>query len=388
MLDQPLAPVALDIPASVQQFCAIAEPYAPDAEYDDLFVTAMRDITALHISRSPWYQRFAQHNGIDPTKLKTMADIIAIPPVHAAFFKHHEIRSIHESQIKIHLTSSGTSGQKSQIFFDDFTRRVSVEMVEKVFKARGIKSDQPVNYLLNGFEPYQSFKVGTSQTLLLLMDYAPKKEHFWSLRHIGANQHEFDIFGAEATLERWAASPYPTRILGFPAFIHFILERRRLGGKPNLKLPPGSLVFFLGGWKGHADKAVPKAELHASLTEQLGIASDLILESFGAVEHSIPYLSCAKQHLHQPSWSRVIIRDVKTLQPVPDGTPGFLSFLSPYITAAPAHSVVMGDMAVRHPAASCPLSTYPTPWFEVLGRAGTSTNRSCAVAAAELLKTI
>lgn len=387
MLDQPLVPVSLDVPESVQRFCTIEHPYVPDSEYDDLFVEAMRDITALHIARSPWYQRFAQNNGVDPGKLKTIADIIALPPIHAAFFKHHEIRSIHESQIKTHLTSSGTTGQKSQMFFDDFTFQGARAMVEKVFIARGIKSDQPTNYLINGYEPYANMKIGTSQTSMHLTSYAPAIEQFWSLRHIGNHKHEFDIFGAEACLERWANLPHPVRIIGFPAFLHFLLERRRMGGKPDLKLPPGSLAFFLGGWKGHADKAVPKAELHASLTEQLGIASDLILESFGSVEHSIPYLSCAKQHLHQPSWARVIIRDVKTLQPVPDGTPGFLSFLSPYITAAPAHSVVMGDMAVRHPAGSCPLSSHPTPWFEVLGRAGTSTNRSCAVAAAELLKT-
>ena len=83
-------------------------------------------------------------------------------------------------------------------------------------------------------------------------------------------------------------------------------------------------------------------------------------------------------------WSRVLVRDARTLAPVPDGQPGFLSFLSPYITSVPAHSVVMGDLAVRHPAGSCGCGC-PTPWFEVLGRAGTSSNKSCAAAAADLL---
>ena len=109
-----------------------------------------------------------------------------------------------------------------------------------------------------------------------------------------------------------------------------------------------------------------------------------IVETFGAVEHSIPYVGCTHHHLHAPMWSRVLVRDVRTLAPVPDGQPGFLSFLSPYITSVPAHSVVMGDLAVRHPAGSCGCGC-PTPWFEVLGRAGTSSNKSCAAAAADLL---
>ena len=47
-------------------------------------------------------------------------------------------------------------------------------------------------------------------------------------------------------------------------------------------------------------------------------------------------------------------------------------------------ALVMGDLALLHPAGSCACGT-PTPWFEILGRAGTSSNKSCAAAAAELL---
>ena len=131
---------------------------------------------------------------------------------------------------------------------------------------------------------------------------------------------------------------------------------------------------------GHADDD----EAFDLWREVTGIAPERIVETFGAVEHSIPYVGCTHHHLHAPMWSRVLVRDVRTLAPVPDGQPGFLSFLSPYITSVPAHSVVMGDLAVRHPAGSCGCGC-PTPWFEVLGRAGTSSNKSCAAAAADLL---
>ena len=81
----------------------------------------------------------------------------------------------------------------------------------------------------------------------------------------------------------------------------------------------------------------------------------------------------------------MVVRDVRSLKPVADGKPGFLSFLSPYISSVPAHSVVMGDMAIRHASSSCRCGRQ-TPWFEVLGRAGTARNQSCATPAEQALQ--
>jgi phenylacetate-coenzyme A ligase PaaK-like adenylate-forming protein len=386
MISEPVNEIGGNVPESIQRFCSLPEAYAPDEAHDALFVEAMRDVTAWHMERSPWYRRFAELNGLVPDQLQCMADVLALPPVHANFFKFHEIRSIAMTQVTAHMTSSGTTGQKSQMFFDTFTIGHAREMVDRTMEARGVFSETAANYLVNAYEPFEGLKVGTSNTNQYLMRYAPVADQFWTLRHLGEAGHEFDSFGAVARLEAWATGDTPVRIIGFPAFLHFILERMRALRKADLRLPEGSLVIFGGGWKGHADKAITKDELYADITRQLGIPSERIVETYGSVEHSIPYVDCAAHHLHQPTWSRMLVRDLQTLEPVPDGTPGFLSFVSPYITSAPAHSVVMGDLAVRHAPDECPCGDHPTPWFEVLGRAGISANKSCAAAASELLK--
>ena len=386
MLDQPEERLSGEVPEAVRRFCTIERAYAPDSEYDALFVEAMREITAWHIERSPWYREFAARHGVRPEAIQSLEDTFALPPVHANFFKAHEIRSITAEEVVSHLTSSGTTGQKSQIFFDAFTIEHARAMVDRTMQARGAVSEAPAHYLVNAYEPFEGFNVGTSNTNQYLMRYAPPAEQFWTLRHIGNARHDFDPFGAIRALEQWSDGEVPVRIIGFPAFLHFILERMRQMGHPGLKLPAGSLVIFGGGWKGHADKAIPKQALHQHIESQLGIPNARVIETFGAVEHSVPYVDCAQHRLHQPSWSRVVVRDLKTLQPVPDGTPGFLSFVSPYISSVPAHSVVMGDLAIRHGADSCSCGDHPTPWFEVLGRAGTSANKSCAAAASEMLK--
>lgn len=386
MLDQPKYPVDDPIPASVQAFCNLAQPYAPDEANQALFIEAMAAITDWHIRHSPWYARFARQQSVNPDRIKTLADTIALPPVPAEFFKAHEIRSIHADQVAEHMTSSGTSGQKSQIFFDRFTIDHAREMVRRVMRVRGVEDSQPAHYLVNAYEPFSGFKVGTSRTNQFLMQFAPVAEDFWSLRHIGDGKHEFDAFGAIAKLKQWAAGNTPVRIIGFPAFTYFLLQRMRQMQEDHLTLPAGSMVLFGGGWKGYADQAISKPELAQQIEQQLGIPPESVVESYGAVEHAIPYVDSPKHRLHQPSYSRVVIRDVRTMQPVADGTPGFLSFISPYITSTPAHSVVMGDLAIRHPADPDLEPDHPTPWFEILGRAGTASNKSCAAAAAEMLK--
>ncbi|WP_170235408.1 acyl-protein synthase [Verticiella sediminum] len=367
----------------VRAFCAQTDPAA--ARDEGQFVRAMVALSRWHAERNRWYAGLLTQHGTDLERVRSLADLADLPSVHANFFKYHEAKSVPDEAIATHLTSSGTTGQKSQMFFDAFTMDTARRMVDDAMRHRGVPSDGAANYLVNAYEPYAGFKVGTSNTNQYLMRYAPVAEAFWTLRCIGEGRHEFDAFGAVQALSRFAASGQPTRIIGFPAFLHFALERMAQMGMPPLRLPAGSWVIFGGGWKGHADKAISRAALQAQIGQWLGVGPEHIVETFGAVEHCIPYVGCACQHLHVPVWSEVLIRDVRTLAPLGYGEPGFLSFLSPYITSVPAHSVVMGDLAVLHPPGSCECGA-ATPWFEVLGRAGTSSNKSCAAAAAELLR--
>ncbi len=370
------------IPNSVAKFCAINSPYQSIG--DDLFVEAMRDLTLWHQQNCVWYADFLKLHRVDPKAINTLEDVISLPCIHANFLKLHDVKSIHDEDVILHLTSSGTTGQKSQVFFDEFTISHARRMANDALSARGFLSSDPANYLVNAFEPYSGFKVGTSNTNQFLMDFAPVAQQFWTLRLVTEGKHEYDAFGTIQALQQFAVAKESTRIIGFPAFLHFALERMAQLDLPRLQLPANSWVVFGGGWKGHANRAIPKEQLLANIEYWLGIPASHVIETFGSVEHSIPYVGCSEQHLHVPVWSKVVIRDVQNMQPVPMGTTGFLSFLSPYITSAPVHSVVMGDLARLHPENSCACGN-PTAWFEVLGRAGTSSNKSCAAAAAEVL---
>lgn len=372
--------------SKVQQLCDIEQPYENFKKSDNLFIEAMAEIVNWHINNVPFYKKLASANDFKKSDLKEIKDLIKIPHIWAHFFKSHEILSVSKEDIFLHLTSSGTSGQKSQIFFDEWTIKSAQRMVDWIFKYYGwIQPDNKVNYILFSYETEPQSKLGTAYTDNYLCKYAPVNEVFSTLKLTGDGGHEFDCFGTIEKFIEYANSGLPVRLFGFPAFFYFALERmKKLGIKP-VKMHPDSMVFLGGGWKGNASVQIAKEDLYQLANEMLGIDLERMRDGFGSVEHCIPYIECKNHEFHIPIWSRVFIRDMETLEVKGFNQPGFLHFISPYITSVPAHSVIMGDIATLHEASTCNCGV-DTPYFRIVGRAGNTKNKSCAIAASELLK--
>jgi phenylacetate-coenzyme A ligase PaaK-like adenylate-forming protein len=367
---------------NVKNLCELQTPYESNQKLDSLFITAFKEILLWHQKNNSFYKNLLKNFDIE--SLNSIHDLQKVPFIHANFFKMHETVSISKDKIFEHLTSSGTSGQKSQMFFDEWSILSARRMVEFIYGSIGFNTPkEESNYLLLAYEPLKNFKVGTTNTNIFLTSFSKPKEIFFALRQSGG-VHEFDKFGTVRKLQEYAKQDLPVRIHGFPSFMYFtLMQMKEMDIK--LKLHPNSLVMFGGGWKGYANKQIPKNELFELINEYLGIHIDRIRDAYGSVEHSIPYIECKNHHLHVPIWSRLFIRDVKTLQVLDYGQAGFMNFLTPYITSVPAVSVLMGDMGILHKASECSCGA-KTPFFEILGRAGLSQNKSCAVSASELLK--
>ncbi|OUR98563.1 acyl-protein synthase [Halobacteriovorax marinus] len=367
----------------VQELCEIKAPYANFEQSHELFLRAMKQNILWHTSNNDFYKKLVESEGFDVNSLNTIEDLEKIPYIIANFFKHHVVKSISEKEVSLHLTSSGTTGQKSQIFFDEWTIGSAQKMVDWIYEKHQWVSKEETNYLLFTYEPEEGSKLGTAYTDNFLCKYAPIKSVKYGLRFLGKDLgHKFDVFGCIEALKQFEKEGRPVRIFGFPSFFYFTLEKMKELGIEPLKLNKDSLVFLGGGWKGHQNKAISKTEFYALCEEMLGIPNARLRDGFGSVEHCIPYIECENHHFHVPVWSRVLIRDVKTLQVLEEGEVGYLNFISPYITSVPANNVLMGDLARLHSDCSCELNS---PWFEILGRAGISKNKSCAVAASELL---
>lgn len=369
---------------AVQKLCDISDPYSAFKKSDDEFIKAMKEVTAWHMEKSDFYKKLSVSQNFKIDEIKGLEDCLKIPHLWAHFFKGNEILSVPPEEVFLHLTSSGTTGQKSQIFFDEWTIRSAQRMVDWIFeKYKWVTPEQKCNYILFSYQTEASSKLGTAYTDNFLCKYAPINEVFTALKLTGSGGHEFDCYGTIDAFKRFAEQGLPVRLFGFPAFFYFALERMKKLGLPPLKFHKDSMVFLGGGWKGNADKQIDKHDLYALAEEMLGIPNERLRDGFGSVEHCIPYVECSQHEFHVPVWSRVFIRDVETLKPLGFNEKGFLHFISPYITSMPAHSVIMGDMASLHEKCKCGMET---PYFKIHGRAGVSKNKSCALAASELLK--
>lgn len=372
--------------SKVQELCEIQQPYKQSALMDSFFLEAMKQSVDWHQNKNPFYKNLLKINNVDSSDLKSIGDLQKLPYIHANFFKTHEVPTVSKEEVAITLTSSGTTGQKSQMFFDDWSINSGRRMVDFVYDYYGWNTPETkTNYIVSNYEPEPDSTRGTTNTSKFLTHYAPANDMFYLLRSNGRGGHEFDAFGAIEKLKKYEEEGLPVRVVGFPSFFYFVIKQMMDLGMPPLKLNPRSLVFTAGGWKGYADQQISKADFAALVEQQLGIPKSQCRDGYGSVEHSVPYIECPKHHLHVPIWSRAFIRDTKTLEVIGYNKPGFLCFVTPYITSVPAISVMMGDMAMLHPSEECSCGL-KTPFIEILGRAGVSKNKSCAVSASELLK--
>lgn len=369
----------------VESFCMLADPYLQNDDTEQLFLDAMKEVLKWHQENSAFYGRFIEKNNFDISKLGHGHQLKDIPYIFANFFKKYELLSIDKDDVYLHLTSSGTTGQKSQIFFDEWSIKSAQRMVDLIFDYYSwITPEKETNYLLYSYEPEKNHKLGTAYTDNFLCKYAPVNDVEYALKNIAEGEHKFDLFGCIETLKKFERAGLPVRIFGFPAFLYFTVKYMQEMEMPKLRLNKESLVFLGGGWKGHQNKSIDKQEFYNLVSDYLGIPDERLRDGFGSVEHCVPYIECKKHRFHVPVWSKVLIRDIKTLEPLDFGETGYLNFISPYITSVPANSVLMGDLAKLHQGGSCECEL-DTPWFEIVGRAGVSKGKSCAVKASELL---
>ncbi len=349
-----------------------------------LFIDAMIESIEHHSINCDFYNKLLTKKNFKVDRIKSIDDLHEIPPIPANFFKYQKILSIDESEVEVHATSSGTLGQKSQIFLDKSSLQMGTKMIIKSMKYHNLVSIIPTNYLLLGYEPRQGNEMGNVKVLHGMMRFALAKEKAYALRWTG-DSYQIDYFGIISALKRFEKQKLPVRILGFPSYLYMMLKMlKSLNVKP-LKLSKKSVILTGGGWKKHNDSKISKLELYNMVEELLGIPSKNCRDFFSAVEHSVAYPECKNHHMHVPIWSRVVIRDVKTLKPLGFDQSGFLSFISPLVSSMPISSIIMGDMAVLRDGRNCGCGI-TTPYFEILGRAGTSKSKTCAITATELME--
>lgn len=356
------------------------DPYDLVGTSED-FLAAVRENAAFQIKSCEPYRKIALSQGFTPDMIRSEADLSLLPVLPTLLFKRHKIFSMPENILPIKTTSSGTGGSKSHMGFDTFSMLLALEMVLRVTAYHKILSPVPANYIVLGYQPHRSNHTAVMKTAMGATLFAPPLQYAFALKYTPEG-YQPDLDGVKNALIRYEKSPFPTRFMGFPSYTLFMLKLLEREGI-RLKLPKGSLYMLGGGWKQFYREKVDKRELYRGIEKYLGIPESRIVEFFGAAEHPITYCDCKYHHFHIPVYSRVIIRDVDTLEPLPTGRIGMVNLITPMVKSVPILSVMTDDLGVLHEGCPCGVKS---PYLEIIGRVGAKEIKTCAAGAEDILK--
>jgi phenylacetate-coenzyme A ligase PaaK-like adenylate-forming protein len=352
---------------------------------DKLFLNAMRSNLDFHMRNCPEYKDILGSLNFNAASLNSIEDLSKIPPLPTSYLKNSTLLSRPYEELFIKTTSSGTGGKKTLSGFDISSGFAGLPMLLRVFRFHKLISLRRVNYIVLGYQPDKSNQTAMAKALRGATLLAPAKKIEYALLFKGGT-YQLNTEGLISALLKFSRQKHPVRVIGFPAYLKLLLDELNTRNI-RLDLHKNSKILLGGGWKSLFSDEIPKDELFRMTNHTLGISLQNFKDHFSTAEHPIDYLSCDKHHFHVPVFSRVIIRDVKTLESVSFGTPGLLNLVTPLLSSAPYGSILTDDVAVLKKGEECGCGI-PSPYFELIGRVGLASVKTCAQTASELLKNI
>jgi len=186
---------------------------------------------------------------------------------------------------------------------------------------------------------------------------------------------QLDLDKTIAALHEAMVSNRPVALLGTAFnFIHLLDQLQTTSLR--VQLPPGSRALETGGYKGRA-RELPKPELHALITQLLGIAPDRIISEYGMSELGSQAYDCVagnptgSRRFRFPPWARAQIISAETGREVGEGETGMIRIFD-LANVRSVMAVQTEDLGVRRAGG-----------FELLGRAAMAEARGCSLMSVE-----
>ena len=335
----------------------IADPNSGD--FNELALAAF----AFQCERIAPYRDLCDRRGIDPAALR---DWRAIPAIPVTAFKSLELAVAPAVEV---FHSSGTTGAERSTHhhpFPDLYRHT----VDHSFPRSCLPAAAPVPML----------SLIGDRALLPDSSLAFMVEHV--LRRWGSADSltAFTRRGVETAKARsWlgarqrAGAPVLILATAF-ALVELLDALARIDLR--FRLPPGSALFETGGYKGRT-REIARPELHAMVSDRLGLPPERIVREYGMTELTSQCYTRSLQggdpeRFVPPHWVRARVLDPLTLAEAPAGTPGVLAILDLANLGSAVHLLTED------------LGAADGEGFRLLGRAAGAELRGCSLAAEEL----
>ncbi len=366
---------------SADKLSVIDSPLVWTDEKQSLMVKACQELASYHLKNNQDIAKLYCKYNFTPDQLKAPDDLKDIPALGVSAMKKYLLISRPEEKAVLKLTSSGTRGQKTQIWFDQGSLDRVQQMMDGYFDNERFSSPNLSNYVVFGYNPKQAKDLGIAFSENNQLRFAPVNRSYFTLNKDDSDHWVFSKKQTRQIMREYAEEKLPVRIFGMPSFMVEFIE---FLGKEQFSFAEESLILTGGGWKAAEDKKISRHQFRQMCSDAFGIPVERIRDGYGMAEHSAPYFECKHHRFHVPVYNRLIIRDPITNKEVPRGEQGLLELISPYNTMMPNLAILSTDWAkIDNEPCNC---DWNSPTFTIIGRSGISKHKGCALTADELVK--
>jgi phenylacetate-coenzyme A ligase PaaK-like adenylate-forming protein len=353
-----------------------AQPYALSAETKaPLFYHNVLEELKHHYDNNDLYRKFCHKKEFNPYTFTGGITDLPYIPVHIFKALGMRLASVSDDEIKVKLQSSATSGVPSTVLLDKITARRQTRAMARVM--------QDV--------------LGSKRRPFCVMDIDPSSPNAANLGARGAAIKGYLNFASQANYFIDAASKTaplqflqqqfieflhqaedgePLIIFGFTFVLYHSVFLQLKQQNYQFKLPVGTKVIHIGGWKKLESEKVSKQQFNQDIASVLGINEQDVVDIYGFTEQmGLNYPDCPHGWKHIHAYSDVLIRDEADLSVCQDGQQGLLQFVSPLQHSYPGNVVLTDDLGVvRHDTCQC---GRVGKRFQVIGRAKKAEVRGC-----------
>jgi len=324
------------------------------------FDALVLELFGLQFKHNLAYQKICEARGRMPETIEHWTQIPAVP---TAAFKELELTSFAPEDRTAVFHSSGTTEQKPSRHFHNAESLAVYEASlwkwfqlhfddagELVFLTPG-KNGAPHSSLIHMFETARH-EFGLPESAFTGMIFA---DGSWTI----------DFAATIQKLKAACDARRPLTLLGTAfSFVHLLdyLAENDL----QFRLPKNSGVMETGGYKNRS-RVLPKTELHALITERLGVPRENIICEYGMSELSSQAYTKSSDKFQFPPWVRAQIISPETGHEVREGEAGLIRIFD-LANVFSVAAIQTEDLGIRH-----------GDGFELIGRAQLAELRGCSL---------
>ncbi|MCW5551469.1 MAG: long-chain fatty acid--CoA ligase [Verrucomicrobiae bacterium] len=342
------------------------------------FQSLALELFALQFTHNAAYRRICEARSIAPAAVMHWSQIPAVP---TAAFKELELSCLPATERTAVFHSSGTTAQRPSRHFHSAESLAVYEASLWPWFVRHAMADfksQNVDFNLAILTPPP--RQAPHSSLAYMFAVVRRRLNTPATVFLGAtaNDGTWSVDGESVarTLRRASEAARPLVLLGTAfAFVHLLDYLAQ--SEMRFRLPVCSRVLETGGYKGRS-RALPKRELHALMTQRLGVPASHIVCEYGMSELSSQAYdgSCgddsriahpASRVFHFPPWVRIQIISPETGREVGEGETGLLRVFD-LANVFSVMAIQTEDLGVRH-----------GDGFELIGRAELAEPRGCSL---------